>query len=37
MLEEMITRTYPLNDLDKAFDDLLRGKNAKGAIVFDHA
>ena len=37
MLEEMITRTYPLHDLDKAFDDLLQGKNAKGAIVFDHA
>jgi Zn-dependent alcohol dehydrogenase len=33
-LEEMITRTYPLNELDKAFDDLLNGRNAKGVIVF---
>ncbi len=35
LLEEMITRTYPLTDLDKAFDDMLSGKNAKGVIVFE--
>lgn len=35
LLEEMITRTYNLNDLDKAFDDMLKGRNAKGVIVFD--
>ena len=35
MLEEMITTTYSLNQLDKAFDDMLQGKNAKGVIVFD--
>lgn len=35
LLEEMITQTYPLKDLDKAFDDMLKGKNAKGVIVFD--
>jgi Zn-dependent alcohol dehydrogenase len=35
LLEEMITNTYTLNDLDKAFDDMLKGKNAKGVIVFD--
>ncbi|HLL42330.1 MAG TPA: Zn-dependent alcohol dehydrogenase [Segetibacter sp.] len=34
LLEEMITRTYELNDLDKAFDDMLKGRNAKGVIVF---
>ncbi|HTE00833.1 MAG TPA: Zn-dependent alcohol dehydrogenase [Mucilaginibacter sp.] len=34
-LEEMITRTYPLNELNKAFDDLLAGRNAKGVIIFD--
>lgn len=34
MLEEMITQTYPLSALDKAFDDMLNGKNAKGVIVF---
>jgi len=35
LLEEMITRTYSLNNLDKAFDDMLAGRNAKGVIVFD--
>ncbi len=35
LLEEMITRTYTLNDLDKAFADMLKGKNAKGVIVFE--
>jgi S-(hydroxymethyl)glutathione dehydrogenase/alcohol dehydrogenase len=34
MLEEMITRTYPLDGLQQAFDDMLAGKNAKGVIVF---
>lgn len=35
LLEEMITRTYQLKELDKAFDDLLNGRNAKGVIIFD--
>ena len=34
-LEEMITNTYSLNNLEQAFDDMLAGKNAKGVIVFD--
>lgn len=33
-LDQMITREYPLADLKIAFDDLLKGKNAKGVIVF---
>lgn len=35
LLEEMITRTYNINQLHKAFDDMLKGRNAKGVIVFD--
>lgn len=35
MLDEMITKTYKLGDLQQAFDDMLAGKNAKGVIVFD--
>ncbi|MEM9986039.1 MAG: zinc-binding dehydrogenase, partial [Bacteroidota bacterium] len=35
MLDQMITRTYPLDQLQQAFDDMLAGKNAKGVIVFD--
>ena len=34
-LEEMITRTYKLDQLQNAFDDMLAGKNAKGVITFD--
>ncbi|WP_218598538.1 Zn-dependent alcohol dehydrogenase [Polaribacter sp. NJDZ03] len=34
LLDEMITRTYPLEELQQAFDDMLAGKNAKGVIVF---
>ncbi|WP_282134937.1 Zn-dependent alcohol dehydrogenase [Seonamhaeicola maritimus] len=35
MLDEMITRTYPLENLQQAFDDMLAGRNAKGVIVFN--
>ncbi|WP_420400498.1 Zn-dependent alcohol dehydrogenase [Flagellimonas sp.] len=35
LLDEMITRTYPLDNLQQAFDDMLKGKNAKGVIVFN--
>ena len=35
MLDEMITRTYALEDLEQAFGDMLKGRNAKGVIVFD--
>ncbi len=34
-LEEMITKTYDLNHLHQAFEDMLSGKNAKGVILFD--
>lgn len=34
-LEEMISRTYALDQLEQAFEDLLSGKNAKGVIVFE--
>ena len=33
-LEELITNTYSLNTLEQGFDDLLSGKNAKGAVIF---
>lgn len=35
ILEEMITRTYKLEDLQQGFDDMLAGRNAKGVILFD--
>jgi S-(hydroxymethyl)glutathione dehydrogenase/alcohol dehydrogenase len=33
LLDEMITRTYRLDQLQQGFDDMLSGKNAKGVIV----
>jgi S-(hydroxymethyl)glutathione dehydrogenase/alcohol dehydrogenase len=35
LLDEMITRTYRLEELEQAFHDMHTGKNAKGVIVFD--
>ncbi|NCV59635.1 MAG: histidine kinase, partial [Betaproteobacteria bacterium] len=35
LLDEMITRTYRLEDLEQAFYDMHTGKNAKGVILFD--
>lgn len=34
LLDELITQTYSLHQLDKAFDDMLNGRNAKGVLVF---
>ena len=33
-LDELVTRTYALEELPLAFDDMLSGKNAKGVITF---
>ncbi|TWO34664.1 Zn-dependent alcohol dehydrogenase [Seonamhaeicola sediminis] len=35
MLDEMVTCKYKFEDLPKAFEDMLAGRNAKGVIVFD--
>lgn len=34
-LDELITRTYALDDLQQALDDMLAGRNAKGVVCFD--
>ncbi|OAV43612.1 Zn-dependent alcohol dehydrogenase [Lewinella sp. 4G2] len=34
LLDEMVTRTYSLEELGWAFEDLLGGRNAKGVVVF---
>lgn len=34
LLDELVTKTYPLKKLSEAFDDMLAGRNAKGVIVF---
>jgi S-(hydroxymethyl)glutathione dehydrogenase / alcohol dehydrogenase len=35
LLDELVTRTYPLEDLGQAFEDMLAGRLAKGVIRFD--
>ena len=32
-LDEMITRTYPIDQVAQAFDDMLTGRNAKGVLL----
>jgi Zn-dependent alcohol dehydrogenase len=34
LLDEMVTRTYALDELPQAFDDLLQGRNCKGVVLF---
>ena len=34
LLDELVTRTYPLDDLHTAFDDMVAGRNAKGVVLF---
>jgi len=34
LLDELVTTTYKLDELDRAFEDMLSGKNAKGVILF---
>jgi S-(hydroxymethyl)glutathione dehydrogenase/alcohol dehydrogenase len=36
-LDEMITRTYPIDQVAQAFDDMLAGRNAKGVLVMNDA
>jgi len=34
-LDEMVTQTYRIDDLQQAFDDMFAGKNARGVVVFE--
>ena len=34
-LDELITRTYRIEEAPQAFDDLVQGRNARGVILFD--
>lgn len=35
LLDELVTRTYPLENLGQAFEDMHQGINAKGVLLFD--
>ena len=35
-LDELITRTYKLEDVNQGYQDMLDGKNIRGVIVHEH-
>jgi Zn-dependent alcohol dehydrogenase len=35
-LDEIITRTYTLDQVQEGYDDLLAGKNIRGIVIHDH-
>ncbi len=34
-LDELITKTYKLEDINQGYDDMLSGKNIRGVVVYD--
>jgi len=36
-LDELITATYPLDQVNQGYQDLLDGKNIRGVILYDSA
>ncbi len=36
-LDELITRTYTLDQVNEGYDDLIAGKNIRGVIIHDAA
>jgi Zn-dependent alcohol dehydrogenase len=35
-LDELVTQTYPLDEINTGYDDLHAGRNIRGVVVFDH-
>jgi Zn-dependent alcohol dehydrogenase len=35
LLDELVTKTYRIDEVEQAFEDLLAGRNAKGVLVFE--
>lgn len=36
-LDEIITRTYTIDEVNEGYDDLLAGKNVRGVVVHEHS
>jgi S-(hydroxymethyl)glutathione dehydrogenase/alcohol dehydrogenase len=36
MLDELITTTYSLDEINQGYADMHAGKNLRGVIVYDH-
>ena len=35
LLDELITKTYPLEEINQGYQDMRDGKNVRGVVVFD--
>jgi Zn-dependent alcohol dehydrogenase len=35
-LDELVTRTYTLDQINEGYDDLLNGNNVRGVLVHEH-
>jgi S-(hydroxymethyl)glutathione dehydrogenase/alcohol dehydrogenase len=35
-LDELVTRTYTLEQVNEGYDDMLNGKNIRGVIIHEH-
>ena len=35
-LDELITRTYKIDEINEAYDDMRNGKNIRGVIIHEH-
>ena len=35
-LDEILTNTYTLDDVNKGYDDMLNGTNVRGVVVHEH-
>ena len=36
-LDELVTHTYPLSDINEGYQDMRDGKNVRGMVLYDHA
>jgi NDMA-dependent alcohol dehydrogenase len=36
-LDELVTQTYPLEDINQGYQDMRDGKNVRGMVMYDHA
>jgi Zn-dependent alcohol dehydrogenase len=35
LLDEMATKTYSLDQINEAYDDMVEGRNFRGVVVYD--
>jgi S-(hydroxymethyl)glutathione dehydrogenase/alcohol dehydrogenase len=36
-LDELVTQTYPLENINEGYQDMRDGKNIRGMVMYDHA